>query len=90
MSKILKTNINKISWISGEYDTLEHPFNGIDSFEDIRQMMNEYEQEFPDFKNLRFEARSEYVKSPGHQYAVTSEWYDLVGDYKSKLMEALE
>jgi hypothetical protein len=90
VSKILKTAINEIAWISGDNTVLEHPLSDLLSFDEIKQVMKEYEQEFPQFKNFRFVERSEYTKSAGSRFGVTREWYDLVADYNSKLLEELD
>lgn len=88
--KVLKTAINEISTISGDYDTLQHPFAEITDFNEIRAAMDEYERMYPNFKNFRFVARYEYTKEKTSRYGITREWYDLVGDYKTQLLEELD
>jgi hypothetical protein len=90
MSVILETAINEIATISGDYKTLQHPFSGIDSFSEIIQFMADYEAKYPQYKNFRFVQRYEYTKEKNSRYGVTREWYDLVADYKTELLEAID
>jgi hypothetical protein len=87
--KVLITAINEIATISGDMDVLQHPLSDTLDFNEIKQVMQEYEEMFPQFKNLRFVARDEYTKQTGSRYGVTREWYDLVGDYKTELLGSL-
>lgn len=88
--KILITGINEIATISSDIETLQHPFADVTSFDELKELMQEFEQMFPQFKDLRFVARDEYTKQTGSRYGVTREWYDLVGDYKTELLGSLE
>jgi hypothetical protein len=96
LSKVLKTGINEIASISSDYVTLEHPLADVFDFKEIRAFMEELESQYPQFENLRFEAKSDYKKTEGSRYGVTTEWgdrrsrNDLVGDYKTELLENLE
>jgi hypothetical protein len=88
--KILKTAINEIATISSDNETLSHPLSDVLDFNEIRAIMEMYETMYPEYKNLRFVEKSEYTRAVGSRYGVTREWYDLVGDYKSKLIESLD
>lgn len=88
--KVLKTAINEIATISGDYDTLQHPFGDILDFQELKKAMEEYERMFPNYKNLRFVARYEYTKEPSSRFGITREWYDLVGDHATELLEELD
>lgn len=90
MSVILITAINEIASISGDTETLQHPLLDTLDFNEIKQIMQKYEERFPQFKNLRFVAKEEYTKPTGSRYGVIREWYDLVGDYKTELLGSLE
>jgi hypothetical protein len=87
--KVLITGINEIATIAVDTETLEHPLSDLLDFNEIKQVMQEYEERFPQFKNLRFVAKSEYTKQTGSRYGVTREWYDLVGDYKTELLGSI-
>ena len=90
LTKVLKTCINEINTISGDTETLQHPLYDVHSFNDIKEIMSILEAEFPQFTNLRFVSNARYIKTEGYRYGVTREWYDLVGDYRSELLENLE
>lgn len=88
--KVLITGINEVSGIASDNIVLKHPFSDVMDFNELMELMQEYEERFPQFKNLRFVAKDEYVKTTGSRYGITREWYDLVGDYKTELLGSLE
>ena len=88
--KVLKTNINETAFISSDYVTAKHPLNDLLGFREIREFMEGLEREFLQFENLRFVKTYDYHKSEGTRYGVTREWYDLVGDHKTELLENLD